>query len=68
MNGNDSGVYNFTLQFSSTIYKNEYVQISPPSQITILPGGANQCTGIRLLQQMLACTIIQGSLFVLIVP
>ena len=39
VNGEDTGVYNFTLQFSSIVYKNEYIKITPPPSVIINPGG-----------------------------
>ena len=39
-NGDDSGRYNFTLQFSSVVNRNEYVKIVPPKDVIINPGGA----------------------------
>lgn len=39
-NGDDTGRYNFTLEFSSTVFKNEYIKITPPQDVIISPGGA----------------------------
>ena len=55
-NGADSGVYNFTMQVSSKVKKNEYIKITPPDSIIINPGG-DQCKGTRLLSESLSCTL-----------
>ena len=67
-NGADTGLYNFTLQFSSVVNKNEYIKITPPGNVVIYPGGSGQCSGTRGLTSLLACSIIDGSLYVLIDP
>jgi hypothetical protein len=36
-NGDDSGKYIFTAEFSSAVLNNEYIKITPPSQIVITP-------------------------------
>ena len=38
-NGDNTGYFNFTVQLSSRVYKNEYFKITPPAGINILPGG-----------------------------
>lgn len=38
-NGDNTGYFNFTVQLSSRVYKNEYFKITPPTGINILPGG-----------------------------
>jgi hypothetical protein len=62
------GTYNFTLQFSSRVFKKEYIKLTPPDTISITIGMDNQCVGLRLLSPSLTCTIIDGSLYVLIMP
>jgi hypothetical protein len=57
-NGADTGVYNFTLQFSSIVYRYEYIKITPPEDILINPGGVGQCVGTRKLASTLACSIL----------
>ena len=44
-NGVGDGYYNFTLQFSTEVKKNEYIKITPPEDIIINPSG-DQCKGI----------------------
>ena len=66
-NGEDAGVYNFTLELSSKVFKNEYIKITPPESIIINPGG-DQCKGIRLLQDQLSCTLQDQSLYIRITP
>lgn len=56
------------MQFSSVVNQNEYIKITPPENVIINPGGAGQCTGTRLLAKSLACSILDGSLYVLIDP
>ena len=37
-NGDSSGNYIFTVMFSSEVKMNEYLMITPPPSVTILPG------------------------------
>lgn len=66
-NGDNSGYFNFTVQLSSRVFKNEYFKITPPTGVEILPVG-EQCTSYKPLQQMLSCTLSNESLYILILP
>jgi hypothetical protein len=48
VNGDNMGAYNFTLQLSSEVFKNEYAKITPPRGITI-KSGKDQCEGFEPL-------------------
>ena len=47
-NGDSSGLYIFTIVFSSIVNMNEYLKITPPPAVTILPDN-DQCMGLRNL-------------------
>lgn len=36
-NGDDSGLYIFTLQFSTVVFANEYLKITPPASVSVAP-------------------------------
>ena len=66
-NGDMTGYYNFTVQLSTKVYKNEYFKIMPPTGVEILPGG-DQCSSFAPLQQSLSCTLSNKSLYIMILP
>lgn len=66
-NGSENGLYSFTFQFSTRVFKNEFLKITPPPSITINPE-ANQCKGIRNLSPIVSCTIKNRSIYAQLVP
>ena len=67
-NGDSSGNYIFTVMFSSIVRKDEYLMITPPPSVTILPGQEDQCWGLRNLAKQLSCTISDSSIYVRLIP
>lgn len=66
-NGDSSGNYIFTVMFSSIVNKDEYLMITPPPSVTILPA-QDQCMGLRNLSKQLSCTISDSSIYVRLIP
>ena len=67
-NGDDSGFYIFTIEFSTTVNVNEYIKITPPSVITISPT-SEQCQGLTSnLAPILSCTISETSIYLRLFP
>lgn len=66
-NGDSTGRYIFTLQFSSVVKMDEFIKITPPPTVTITPD-ADQCLGLAGLSSVLACTISDRSIYVRLTP
>lgn len=66
-NGDNTGYYVFTLQFSTTINMGEYVKITPPERVVVTPDD-DQCMGITNVSTALTCTISDTSVYVRLNP
>ena len=66
-NGDSTGDYIFTVMFSSIVNQDEYLMITPPPSVTILPA-PDQCMGLRNLSKQLSCTISESSIYVRLIP
>lgn len=66
-NGDSTGTYVFTIQFSTTVKMNEYIKIQPPASVTVTPDN-DQCRGIENLSPVLSCTISKQSIYLRLVP
>jgi hypothetical protein len=73
VNGINSGHYNFTVSLSSRVYKNEYIKITPPEGVELIPTN-EQCVGFEPLADLLACSPFRhsdddrDSLYVMLMP